>query len=68
MNHDCQTSLSSYDSVTKTEMIKIFIRLKPSENKNLCVMPYIMKMDDTTLRMDGKTLKYDHVFAGDALQ
>jgi hypothetical protein len=54
--------------VTKTEMIKIFIRLKPSENKNLCVMPYIMKMDDTTLRMDGKTLKYDHVFAGDALQ
>lgn len=49
-------------------MIKVFIRLKPYENKNLCVMPYIIKMDDNTIRIDGRMLKYDHVFSGDALQ
>jgi hypothetical protein len=31
-------------------------------------MPYIIKIDDNHIRVDGKTFAYDNVFSGDSSQ
>lgn len=60
---ECQSSNVSYDSVPKQENIRVFVRIKPSENKDLCIRPYIMRLDERHVEMDGKIMTYDHVFA-----
>lgn len=61
-------SNSSFESSAKVESIRVFVRIKPSENRNLCVKPYIMRIDDRHLEVDGKIMAYDHVFSNDCLQ
>jgi hypothetical protein len=60
--------MSSCLSTEKAEAIRVIIRIKPVELKPPYTMPYIMKVSENQVRVDGRILKYDHIFSGEAHQ